>query len=979
MIEKIRHGSEINSSKLNEIISAVNKMDNDNQSVLSLKQELENRLDSIYTQLETYSEQVGEQLNSIPEVKNLYADILLARDSVDWIDLTEDTTDVTAFITAALDGYTGNTEEPAQRLKIIRGTTKQINMSSPEIRDKQILIAYDEDSANGQMYMDIGNIRHLLSSSGDITVTASVPTFDFESSEGQVFLKMYLNGELVDTSTNLVGPPGPQGLKGATGADGAKGDKGDQGIQGLQGPAGTDGASTLISIWYSNNDDYTQFTQTYAGQKYMGFKTYLSTDSADTVASRPIKWVKIAGDTLYPIYNPETGDLTFTTEKPKGVLSFNIQGPPGPTGPAGSAPIIYFRDKDDKLIPYSAEHINGAYIYDVSSFIGPQGEKGPQGAIGPKGDKGDMPTINFIARAVDSSAQPSIEAFETTDTRYDYNYIVNIPQGQDGLTPYESYVVSRDIVDTENNVIKTIKTLKINFTRNINNPTPDRTFEIENIQGPQGPQGLTGATGPKGDKGDKGDKGPKGDPGTSFQITGYASSEELLPTTGTLGEAYAVGTNESKSIYVWTESPIPQWVNLGTMQGAKGDAGSDGNGIKEITGPITSGNTNIYTINYTNGNTFTFSIKDGTNGIDGAAGDKIFTGYSQPQQGYKDGDIFIHSGTNVLYQCINSNWTELNSLKGKQGDPGEPGPQGPQGKNIVSIDRGNKDEDTGLVDYTAILHNPKDNTQSTITFKIQDGINGAPGKDGTRGTQIFNGTTDPEAYLGEVNDFYINTYTGSLWKKTTTSNWTEQGKNTETGLGMLKGKDGRDGVNGIDGVDGLKIITTDTTPLGILNPIDYQIGDLVLDTGTKDQTGTYILYNLWQNQNNQWVPLGSLKGPKGEKGDQGIQGNPGTYIKANMSINPNQAVTLVMEQSVYYKLTHNNITAISLSLGEVATGTLGEFVVDFTINEGNAVPAITLPPEVKFANGVDATSFIPGYRYIITIIDTIAVVTFVEV
>ena len=101
MIDKIRHGSEISSSKLNEIISAVNKMESDNKEVISLKKELDSRLDSIYNQLEAYSEQVAEHLESLPEVKNLYADILLARDSVDWINIAEDETDVDDFIAAA--------------------------------------------------------------------------------------------------------------------------------------------------------------------------------------------------------------------------------------------------------------------------------------------------------------------------------------------------------------------------------------------------------------------------------------------------------------------------------------------------------------------------------------------------------------------------------------------------------------------------------------------------------------------------------------------------------------------------------------------------------------------------------------------------------------------------------------------------------------------------------------------------------------
>ena len=1119
-IDKIRHGSEITSEKLNEIISAVNKMDNDNQSVLSLKQELENRLESIYTQLETYSEQVGEHLNSIPEVKNLYADILLARDSVDWIDLSEDLTDATAFIAAALDGYNGDAEEPAQRLKIIRGTTSQINMSSPAIKDKQILIAYEEDSANGIMYMDIGNNRYPVSSSGDVTITASVPTFDFENSEGQVFLKMYLNGELVNVSSNLVGPAGPQGQQGVPGADGAKGDKGDQGIQGLQGPAGTDGATTLISIWYTDRDDYTQFTQTYAGQKYMGFKTYLSTDSADTVASKPIKWVKIAGDTLYPVYDPDTGNLTFTTEKPEGILSYNIQGPQGPTGPAGAAPIIYFRDKDQKLVPYSAEHIDGAYIYDVSSFIGPKGEQGPQGAMGPKGEKGAMPTINFIAQHVANNVQPSIEPSEVENSNYDYNYTINIPKGLDGLTPYESYV------DAEFN-------LKILLTRNINSPTPDFVFTIPNVQGPQGEQGIQGAQGPKGDKGDKGDIGPigqqgpqgargltgdtgpqgpqgiqgiqgpqgergykgdqgpkgdkgdigptgatgpqgiqgikgekgdkgdkgdqgpqgiqgpqgvqgpqgergytgatgekgdkgdkgdtgaKGDPGTSFQITGSAATEDDLPSIGNVGDAYAVGTSSAKEIYVWVTDPRAQWVNLGTMQGSKGDKGDQGiqgpvgpkgdkgdpgdtgvqgpqgeqgpqgiqgergpkgdkgdqgsqgiqgvpgpqgpkgdqglpgsqgksigtitaqtleagmnatvssqtnattgnidltlglpkgnqgpqgpagpqgptgptgksigrisvstleaglnasvtqednkstgniditlaiprgnkgdtgNGIANITGPTVNGKVKTYTIEYTNGNKSTFIVTEGTDGTNRTTGTNIYASTTEPTG--KNGDAWINSSNGYLYKHDGINWNKVGELKGEKGAQGATGLQGPQGKNIISISRTSVDSTTKIATYTVTYNDPATNKTSTSTFTIQDGIDGKNGSNGTNGYSVLSGITDPDKALGVVNDLYIDTYSGKVWKKTATSTWTYQNCN-------IKGQNGSNGTNGSDGKDGTKIFRHDGDPRTKLDASNYQLGDMVIDSQT---------YNLYEKQGTEWVPLGSLRGPDGPKG-----------------------------------------------------------------------------------------------------------------
>ena len=145
-IEKIRHGSEITSSKLNEIIEAVNNTNSEHQSIRDLGDSIKNTVKEVYNTLEKYSEQVEEHIDAIPEIKNLYADILLARDSVDWIDVSEDFIDQNAKIFSDLDGYESEAEEPAQRLRIIRGTTDKVNMDIPERKDKQILISYKTDS-----------------------------------------------------------------------------------------------------------------------------------------------------------------------------------------------------------------------------------------------------------------------------------------------------------------------------------------------------------------------------------------------------------------------------------------------------------------------------------------------------------------------------------------------------------------------------------------------------------------------------------------------------------------------------------------------------------------------------------------------------------------------------------------------------------------------------------------------------------------
>ena len=53
--------------------------------------------------------------------------------------------------------------------------------------------------------------------------------------------------------------------------------------------------------------------------------------------------------------------------------------------------------------------------------------------------------------------------------------------------------------------------------------------------------------------------------------------------------------------------------------GLPGAPGEDGNGISNITGPVTSGNVDTYTIHFTNGTTSTFTVTNGTNGTNGVS------------------------------------------------------------------------------------------------------------------------------------------------------------------------------------------------------------------------------------------------------------------------------------------------------------------------------------------------------------------------
>ena len=128
--------------------------------------------------------------------------------------------------------------------------------------------------------------------------------------------------------------------------------------------------------------------------------------------------------------------------------------------------------------------------------------------------------------------------------------------------------------------------------------------------------------------GPKGDKGDKGDPGTSFTVLGrYDTLEELKAAhpTGSEGEAWAVGSAEDNTIYLWNVD-TQEWDNIGSLQGAPGQIGATFT-------PSVSGDGEL---NWTNNaglpNPDPVNIK-GPAGRDGAAGPAGKTAYQYAVDG----------------------------------------------------------------------------------------------------------------------------------------------------------------------------------------------------------------------------------------------------------------------------------------------------------------------------------------------------------
>jgi hypothetical protein len=132
---------------------------------------------------------------------------------------------------------------------------------------------------------------------------------------------------------------------------------------------------------------------------------------------------------------------------------------------------------------------------------------------------------------------------------------------------------------------------------------------------------------------------------------------------------------------------------------------------------------------------------------------------------------------------------------------------------------------------------------------------GGDGTDGADGASFLSGSGAPAAGLGQNGDSYVDTATGTVYKKASGS-WSSTGTS-------LKGPKGDKGDQGDAGATGSAFLTGTTAP----TPADGKDGDSWVDVNTG------IVYHRTAGT---WSPIGaSLKGPKGDKGDQGDPGAPG--------------------------------------------------------------------------------------------------------
>lgn len=332
-------------------------------------------------------------------------------------------------------------------------------------------------------------------------------------------------------------------------------------------------------------------------------------------------------------------------------------------------------------------------------------------------------------------------------------------------------------------------------------------------KGEQGERGLQGERGERGERGETGAQGEPGKDGTSFKVLGlYASLSALQAAhpTGNSGDAWAVGTSEANSIYLW-DAEKAQWENIGSIKGQKGEKGDPGErGEQGVQGEVGA------------------TGAQGEQGIQGIPGEKGSDGVSPT--------VTVEATANGHKVSITDvggtqSFDVLNGAKGEQGVAGEAGAKGEPGERGADGAKGDPGKAATITigsvtsGVQASVENAGTANAAVLNFvlpkgeKGDTGLQGVTGEAGAKGEQGEPGKNGTDGKNGEdgfsptvaveaVEDGTKVTITDKTGDKTFTV------KNGEKGAQGVQGERGEQGIQGVQGEQGIQGIQGETGATG---------------------------------------------------------------------------------------------------------------------------------------------------------------------
>ena len=914
-LNKLRHGQEISSSFLNEIIEIINNLGD----VLTTSEEWNNNINTVIQKfqdkLDLMDGTYRSSIDAIPHLQDLLVTFVKAKQAgVSWTEGNEETAvRLTQLISEiqenawqdahgfreALEEYLNAHDTNQSALKIFRGTAGEV-VAQPRI-DKQILL----DKTNGNIYVDEvdseGVLVRTLYGNGDAGTEAQVLpeiAIVFDNEYGEWCWKV---GETIYDPNQIPvkGQRGVQGPQGPEGARGAQGLQGPVGPPGPQGPQGNVGPKAGIVVRYAQEPNI-NMSSTYTGQEFMGFWFFEGNRSEQDVLADPTIfpiWVKVKADIFFPVKDSQTQKLFFTTNPTTEQINqmasgFDIRGDKGDTGEQGPVPIIYFTTEiggeEIQLnpIPITTEQGDKGYKFPVETFQGPPGKgvslvvsngvvsfvrdgeseitplftladiTGPAGAKGEQGQQGiqgEKGDKGDTGTHILNGVvdQGRLKILMSDNTIIDVGHVVG-PQGEPGRhAAIQTITVS--ILPPEDTGHGHLSPVDIN--QNIYN----LNLYV--------PRGLTGPAGPKGDEGPQGPPGPQG---AGVTILGSLPDTSDLPNGFTSPEDLSKGYLINGEFWLYTGATGPETIygfeNMGQIQGppgepgAPGTPGTDGKEIQLGVDPSQE------FIRYRYVGTETWYALVYLNNLKGDKGD--------PGEDGKEVEVQV-SGTDLQWKLDGGNWQTLFDLISLKGADGE--------SVILRNHEGNiqwkneNDPDSAYQNLFAI---------SEVAALVQSGVDGREvelGVDTIGGTEwivwryVEPGTTNPWNLLITVGELGEDGKNPEISTSETHIRWRLEGEENWNNLIALEDLEGEKGEQGPEGPRGSRITSSPFNPgigYGPTNPVanDHHIN-------TSDGSlWVYLTNETWSQVEN--FSLKGAEGPQGEPGQDGADGSSGSILLA---------------------------------------------------------------------------------------------------